>query len=182
MQSLPNDEPLDPKLAALTPPLPRKNSASRNTDTYHLRQNSQDRTVFTNDSHSAKDGHSHEFHSQNSFERTQGALGGQGQSSHRTQGHSPYGGQNAYGRQPSLNDSVIELNSEHASVYSSQKSHSGNSRTSGRPEWDVRHLEDDINFKYLKHVVMKFMLSRESEVGYLLGQRMYMRCFCYCSF
>lgn len=28
-----------------------------------------------------------------------------------------------------------------------------------------RSLEKDINFKYLKHVILKFMLSRESEVS-----------------
>ncbi len=29
-----------------------------------------------------------------------------------------------------------------------------------------RHYEEDVNFAYLKHVVLKFMLSRESEVSY----------------
>ena len=29
-----------------------------------------------------------------------------------------------------------------------------------------RQYEEDINFAYLKHVVLKFMLSRESEVSY----------------
>ena len=158
MQSLPNDEPLDPKLAALTPPLPRK-SATRNSDTYHTRQSSQERTLFVNDSH-VRDGHSHEFNSQNSLERTQGAHGGQGQSSHRTHSYAP----NQFGRQSSAIDNVIELNSDHASVYSSQKSYTGNSRPKGTPDWDMRHLEKDVNFQYLKHVVMKFMLSRESEV------------------
>ena len=36
-----------------------------------------------------------------------------------------------------------------------------------------RDLEQDVNFQYLKHVVLKFMLSRESEVsagsGWLCG-------------
>ena len=163
MQSLPNDEPLDPQLAALTPPLPRKNLSTRNSDPYHTRQSSQERQLFVNDSH-VRDGHFHDSHnSQNSLERT---LGGQGQSSYRTQGHIP--GQ--YGRQSSVGDNVIELNSDHASVYSSQRSHSGNSRTMGMPEWDTRHLEKDINFQYLKHVVMKFMLSRESEVCMNIGR------------
>ena len=163
VQSLPNDEPLDPKLAALTPPLPRKNLSTRNSDPYHSRQSSQERQLFVNDSH-VRDGHFHDsLHSQNSLERT---LGGQGQSSYRTQGHIP--GQ--YGRQSSVGDNVIELNSDHASVYSSQRSHSGNSRTMGMPEWDTRHLEKDINFQYLKHVVMKFMLSRESEVCISIGR------------
>lgn len=29
-----------------------------------------------------------------------------------------------------------------------------------------RDLEQDVNFQYLKHVVLKFMLSRESEVNF----------------
>lgn len=167
VQSLPNDEPLDPKLAALTPPLPRKNSVTRSPDTYHKRHNSEERPSYINDSY-ARDGHSHEFLSQNSVERTQGALLGHGfgHGSSRTQGHIPYGSRNAFGRQSSAGDNVIELNSEHASVYSSQKANSGNSRTHGTREWDSKHLEKDVNFQYLKHVVMKFMLSRESEVKY----------------
>ena len=31
-----------------------------------------------------------------------------------------------------------------------------------------RQYEEDVNFAYLKHVVLKFMLSRESEVSYLI--------------
>lgn len=41
-----------------------------------------------------------------------------------------------------------------------QKSRTVNSYNSPRKE-----LENDLNFKYLKHVVLKFMLSRESEVS-----------------
>ena len=168
MQSLPNDEPLDPKLAALTPPLPRKNSASKSPESYRKKHTSQERT-FTNDYH-AGNGYPREIHSQNSFDRTPGAyLGqghGQGHSSLITQGHIPHGGHSTLARQSSVSDnSVIELNSDHASVYSSQTSHSGIPRTRERPEWDTRHLDKDVNFQYLKHVVMKFMLSRETEVS-----------------
>ena len=31
---------------------------------------------------------------------------------------------------------------------------------------DMNSLEKDVNFQYLKHVIIKFMLSRESEVSY----------------
>ena len=120
-----------------------------------------------NDNH-AGNGYPREFHSQNSLDRTQGALGqgqGYGHSSLITQGHIPHGGHNAFGRQSSVSDNIIELNSEHASVYSSQNSYPGNPRTRGKPEWDTRHLDKDVNFQYLKHVVMKFMLSRETEVS-----------------
>ena len=171
MQSLPNDEPLDPKFAALTPPLPRKNSASRSPETYRKKQNSQERIPFVNDYHTGN-GYPRDFHSQNSYDRTPGAFIGQGHSQGHssliTQGHIPHGGHNTLGRQSSVSDnSVIELNSEHASVYSSQMSHSGIPKTSfrERPEWDTRHLDKDVNFQYLKHVVMKFMLSRETEVS-----------------
>ena len=33
-----------------------------------------------------------------------------------------------------------------------------------------KELENDVNFKYLKHVVLKFMLSREAEVSTYLNQ------------
>lgn len=48
-----------------------------------------------------------------------------------------------------------------------QKSRTVNSYNSPRKE-----LEKDVNFKYLKHVVLKFMLSRESEVSLYLVLRL----------
>ena len=41
----------------------------------------------------------------------------------------------------------------------------GNKNSRGLPSKGLDEL-DDVNFEYLKHVVLKFMLSRESEVSY----------------
>lgn len=159
VQSLPNDDPIDPKVAALTPPLPRKNSTSRSSDSHPKtrRMNSHERSPLP--SESMPD--SLDMSSNNSY-GTQDYFVGQNNSH---PGYRPGLDRSLFGASGShatisVNDSV--RSSPHGS-YSVQQNRSRTSSVTN--EFDTRHLEKDINFQYLKHVVMKFMLSREHEVS-----------------
>ena len=159
VQSLPNDEPIDPKMAALTPPLVRKNSATRNlhnSDTSRTRrQNSHERSPAPVDS-------SYGF-SDNSNSAQEYFLG---QSSHN---HGLGGKQSSHKLPHSLDHATISVNDSHSyqvGAYSSSVVNVGDMRTGSARTFETKHLEKDVNFQYLKHVVMKFVLSREHEVSF----------------
>ncbi|KAL4229904.1 GRIP domain [Mactra antiquata] len=159
VQSLPNDEPIDPKVMALTPPLPRKNSLTRGHHDHtsrNQRMTTHERSPLPNDSvFDAMSESNNSIGTQDYFVGDSSSLG-QG---HRLNfGKIPHSAKN--------NHATIMVNDSHG-AYSSHGS-SGHSRTTSAQGFDMRHLEKDINFQYLKHVVMKFMLSREHEAIQLI--------------
>lgn len=159
VQSLPSDDPIDAKVAALTPPLPRKNSTSRSTHNGDnvpktRRMNSHERSPLPGNSvtdmlEASEVG--------NSYGTPDFFVG---------QGTHP-------GLRNMMDKNIYGANSSHATIPVNDRTSGGysvshsKSRTSSINEFDTRHLEKDINFQYLKHVVMKFMLSREHEVSSL---------------
>lgn len=164
MQSLPNDDPIDPKMAALTPPLLRKNSTSRNTQHSDnipktRRMNSHDRSPVPGDLDYLETLGSSNSYGQQDYFVGQNSTPGQ-----RFSGDiNSYGANSSHATIP-VSGSVRA--SQHGGYSSGQQS---KSRTPSINEFDTRHLEKDINFQYLKHVVMKFMLSREHEVCEILS-------------
>lgn len=153
MQSLPNDDPMDPKVTALTPPLPRKNMSQNPHQNEHVprtrKKSSHEHGQIPNEPvMDSVDGVNVSFGTQDFFV-------GDFSLGDRT----PYNVNSSHATL-SVNDS---RSSKHAGAFSSQ-GRSGHSRTISSREFQTSHLEKDINFQYLKHVVMKFMLSREHEV------------------
>ncbi|XP_045204857.2 golgin subfamily A member 1-like isoform X2 [Mercenaria mercenaria] len=158
VQSLPNDEPLDPKVAALTPPLPRKNSLTQKTHnsehpTRTRRISSHERSPIPGETvMDSIDGINVSLGTQDFF------VGDSLQ--HKSNSDRiPYSVLNSHA---TISVSDSRGSASHHGAYSS---HSGHGRIR---EFETRHLEKDINFQYLKHVVMKFMLSREHEALQLI--------------
>lgn len=167
VQTLPNDEPVDPKLAALTPPLPRKNSLHREHQSRTHRSNSYERNRVPDESTiDTVDGINNSYGVQDYFigDHSDNVPQGPKSNSERI---SPFS---------VPNHATISVNDTHGahihhSAYMSaghSRGHSAPQRTNLGRQFDTQHLEKDINFQYLKHVVMKFMLSREHEAIQLI--------------
>lgn len=60
---------------------------------------------------------------------------------------------------------LTNTNSANSSVLNSTAFNSSNKKVN-LVNSQLSHLHDDVNFKYLKHVVLKFLTSREYEVGF----------------
>ena len=145
-------------MSALTPPLPRKNSLTQKT--HHSDHSTRTRRISSNDRSpiptdpvmDTVDGINNSIGTQDYF------LGDNSPYSYHKSGseRTPFGVQNSHAT-ISVTDSRVAAGNHGA--FTSQ---SGQFR---HREFETRHLEKDINFQYLKHVVMKFMLSREHEVS-----------------
>ena len=156
MQSLPNDDSINSKVAAITPPLPRKNSTSRTSQNGDnmpktRRMNSHERSMLPGDAdvfNSPGPGNSYGL--QDFFVGQNNHPGLRSMTEKNFFGaHSPH--------------ATIAVNdSRSPGSYSVTQS---KARTASINEFDTRHLEKDINFQYLKQVVMKFIMSREHEVS-----------------
>ncbi|XP_060551549.1 golgin subfamily A member 1-like [Ruditapes philippinarum] len=160
VQSLPNDEPIDPKVSALTPPLPRKNSLTQKThhsdhSTRTRRISSHDRSpVPTDPVMDTVDGINNSIGTQDFF---------LGDNSPHNQ-HKSSSERISFGV-PNSHATISVTDSRGPAGLTGAFASNGQFRNR---EFETRHLEKDINFQYLKHVVMKFMLSREHEAIQLI--------------
>ncbi|XP_052795275.1 golgin subfamily A member 1-like [Mya arenaria] len=159
VQSLPNDEPIDPNVAALTPPLGRKNSFKHEHSTRTRKHSQHDRSPIPGEGLTESTNSPNVSFGQQDFFLGQSFTPGK-PGSH---GHS-YGANSNSSYHATISVNEAQNSSNIQSAYSV---HKGNVPTPRR-EFDMRHLEKDINFQYLKHVVMKFMLSREHEAIQLI--------------
>jgi hypothetical protein len=157
VQSLPNDEPIDPKVSALTPPLPRKNSLTQKT--HHSDHSTRTRRISSHDRSPGPtdpvmdtvDGINNSIGTQDFFLGDNSPHNQHKSSSERIS----FGVPNSH-----ATISVTDSRGP-AGLTGAFASHA----QFRNREFETRHLEKDINFQYLKHVVMKFMLSREHEVS-----------------
>ena len=154
MQSLPNDEPIDPKLSAVTPPLPRKNIAHR--EKHHTENSSRTRRLSSREQPPFPGDMYHDV-PDSVKNGTQDYFLGQTLSPTTSV---PYSAKSIYGVQNA--HATISVSDDH--IGASKHEMGGLHAAQIRSRNAFRDLEKDVNFQYLKHVVMKFMLSRESEV------------------
>ena len=158
VQSLPNDEPMDPKLVTGTPPLTRKTHAKHEHNSRTRKHSAHERSPVLGEGLSDISESPVPTLGQQDFFVGENFLPGKS----GPHGHSYGANGNAAN---SYHATISVSDNQHASHGSYSVHSAGGGVRTVRSEFETRHLEKDINFQYLKHVVMKFMLSREHEVG-----------------
>ncbi|WAR00059.1 GOGA1-like protein [Mya arenaria] len=141
VQSLPNDEPIDPNVAALTPPLGRKNSFKHEHSTRTRKHSQHDRSPIPGEGLTESTNSPNVSFGQQDFFLGQSFTPGK-PGSH---GHS-YGANSNSSYHATISVNEAQNSSNIQSAYSV---HKGNVPTPRR-EFDMRHLEKDINFHELE--------------------------------